>query len=157
MATGFEAALIKPVVDGLVALYKKATGRRLKSTAEQALSEAIRELLLAPSDLRSPEAKIAVAKAAGIINADLVLAEEMLVKSRGPAGGTRGGPSGPGWSAARGPSAKKAAAKKAPAKKAAAKKVTAKKPLAKKASTKKAPVKIVAAFTKVGAIARRAR
>ena len=42
MATGFEAALIKPVVDGLVALYQKANGRRLKSTAEQALSEAIR-------------------------------------------------------------------------------------------------------------------
>ncbi|MFZ5523975.1 MAG: hypothetical protein ACOY9D_07850 [Pseudomonadota bacterium] len=110
MATGFEAALVKPIVDALVELYKMSKVTRLKSTAEAALAEAIRELLLAPSDLRSAETKIAIAKAAGIINADLVLAEEMVSKHKA--------------------AAKKPAAKKRPAakKKAAAKK----KPAAKK-------------------------
>ena len=82
MATGIEGALVKPVVDGLIALFKKAKGVSLKANAEKALTEAIRELLLAPSDLRSAEVKIAVAKAAGIINADLILAEELLQKSK---------------------------------------------------------------------------
>ena len=40
-------------------------------------------MLLAPNDLRSAEAKIAIAKAAGIINADLILAEEMISKHKG--------------------------------------------------------------------------
>ena len=106
MATGLEGALVKPVVDGIMALFKKAKSSKLKSTAEKALTEAIRELLLAPNDLKSAEAKIAVAKAAGIINTDLVLAEDMLQKH-------------------------KAAAKKATGKKAA----TAKKTAAKKTAT----------------------
>ena len=112
MATGIEGALVKPIVDALIGLYKKAKGTHLKSTAEAALSEAIRELLLAPSNLRSAEAKIAAAKAVGIINADLVLAEEMASKHK---------------AAAKKPAAKKAAAKKPAAKKAAAKKPAAKK------------------------------
>lgn len=112
MATGVEAALVKPIVDALIGLYKKAKGTHLKSTAQAALSEAIRELLRAPSNLRSAEAKIAAAKAAGIINADLVLAEEMVSKHK--------------------TATKKPAAKKSPAKKPAAKKVPAKKRAAKK-------------------------
>lgn len=82
MVTGIEGALVKPVVDGLISLFKRAKTKSLKANAEIALTEAIRELLLAPSDLKSPEAKIAVAKAAGIINTDLILAEELLQKSK---------------------------------------------------------------------------
>lgn len=82
MATGIEVALIKPVVDVLISLFKKAKTKSFKANAEKALTEAIRELLLAPSDLKSAEVKIAVAKAAGIINADLILAEELLQKSK---------------------------------------------------------------------------
>lgn len=119
MATGFEGALVKPIVDGIVALFNKSKGARLKSTAEQSLTEAIRELLLAPSDLRSAEAKIAVAKAAGIINADLILAEEIVEKH------------------------KVATKTKAPAKKAAARKAAPKKRTApaKKTAEKKAALK----------------
>ncbi len=122
MATGFESALVKPIVDALIGLYKKSKGTKLKSTAQAALAEAIRELLLAPNNLRSAEAKIAVAKAAGIISADLILAEEMIVKHRAAA-----------KPAAKKVAAKKPAAKKAVAKKPAAKKVAARKPAAKKA------------------------
>lgn len=82
MATGIEVALVKPVVDVLISLFKKAQTKSFKANAEKALTEAIRELLLAPSDLKSAEVKIAVAKAAGIINADLILAEELLQKSK---------------------------------------------------------------------------
>lgn len=122
MATGIEGALVKTIVDALIGLYKKSKGTKLKSTAQESLAEAIRELLLAPNNLRSAEAKIAVAKAAGIINSDLVLAEEMLSKHRVAA-----------KPAAKKVAAKKPAAKKAVAKKPAAKRVAAKKPAAKKA------------------------
>ena len=120
MATGIEGSLVKPIVDALIGLYKKSKNTRLKSTAQTALAEAIRELLLAPTDLRSSEAKIAVAKAAGIINADLILAEEMVFKHK---------------AALKKPAAKKAVAakKKAAARKPAAKKKTA----AKKSAAKK--------------------
>ena len=114
MAIGVEGALVKPIVDALIGLYKKSKGTRLKATAEAALSEAIRELLLAPSNLRSVDAKIAAAKAAGIINADLVLAEEMASKHR---------------AAAKKPAAKKAAAKKPAAKKGGSKEASRKKGL----------------------------
>ena len=80
MATGFELAQVKPVVDALIAIFKKAKTFKLKSNANKALSEAIRDLLLASPNLKSAEAKIAVAKAAGIINEDLILAEEMVAK-----------------------------------------------------------------------------
>ena len=119
MATGFEVALVKPVVDGIIGLFKKSKNSKLQATAEQALTEAIRELLQAPENLKSAEVKIAIAKAAGIINTDLVLAEEMLQKHR-------------------------AAAKRAPAKKhAPAKKVAAKKAAPKKAAAKKSAAKRV--------------
>ncbi len=124
MMTGIEGALVQPVVDALMSLYKKAKSMKLKSTAEAALSEAIRELLQAPSDLKSPETKIAVAKAAGIISEDLVLAEEIVNKHKDAA--KKAAP------------AKRVAAKKAPAKKAVtAKKVPAKKVSAKKTVTKR--------------------
>jgi hypothetical protein len=121
MVTTAEILILKPVVDGLLALYKNAKTAKLRKSAEQALTEAIRELLLAPQNLKSAEAKIAIAKAAGIISADLVLADEMLSKHK--------------VAAKKAAPAKKAAAKKAaPAKKAAAKKAAP----AKKAAAKKA-------------------
>ena len=115
MATGFEGALVKPVVDGIIGLFKKAKNAKLKSTAEKALGEAIRELLMAPNDLKSAEAKIAVAKAAGIINTDLVLAEEILQKHKVVA--KRAAPAKKAAPAKRAAPAKKAA----PSKRAAAK------------------------------------
>jgi hypothetical protein len=137
MVTGAEVALVRPVVDALIGLYKKAKGARLKSTAEAALAEAIRELLLAPQDLNSAKAKIAVAKAAGIINADMVLAEEMVTKHESWAGSYIPHPRPSSHPRPR-PTAKKAPAKKAAAKKSPAKKA------AKKSAAKKAPKKSTA-------------
>ena len=77
-----EAALIKPVVDALMGLFKQGENLRLKHNAEAALREAIRELLLASPDDNKAEARIAIAKAAGILSEDVVLAEDMLKKHR---------------------------------------------------------------------------
>ena len=113
MATGYEGVGLKAVIDALVGLIKKARYKRLTTKGKAALEEAMRELLMAPTNLRSAEAKIKVAKAAGIINEDVELAEEWVAKH-------------------------KAAAKKVAAKKPAAKKVAAKKPAAKKVAAKRA-------------------
>jgi len=77
-----EAALIKPVVDALLALFRQADDIKLKRNAEAALREAIRELLHANPDENRAEARIAIAKAAGILTEDVVLAEDMLKKHR---------------------------------------------------------------------------
>ena len=77
-----EAALIKPVVDALMALLSRGEKANLKRNAEAALREAIRELLLANPDENKAEARIAIAKAAGILSEDVVLAEDMLQKHR---------------------------------------------------------------------------
>ncbi len=85
-----EAALIKPVVDALMGLFRQGENLRLKRNAEVALREAIRELLMAdPNDSRA-EARIAIAKAAGILSEDVVLAEDMLKKTRASKARTRG-------------------------------------------------------------------
>ncbi|WP_051176391.1 hypothetical protein [Luteimonas mephitis] len=132
-----EAALIKPVVDALMGLFRQGDNLRLKHNAEAALREAIRELLLASPDDNKAEARIAIAKAAGILSEDVVLAEDMLKKHRATKARTSG-------KAATGRKRKPAAAKteqSAPAKKAAK---TAPKPAAKKAAktaAKKAPGK----------------
>ena len=85
-----EAALIKPVVDALMALFRRGENLHLKSNAEAALREAIRELLLANPDENKAEARIAIAKAAGILSADVVLAEDMLRKHRATKAQTTG-------------------------------------------------------------------
>ena len=85
-----EAALIKPVVDALLSLFKQGENIQLKRNAEKALREAIRELLLANPDENKAEARIAIAKAAGIISEDIVLAEDMLEKHRATKSQTRG-------------------------------------------------------------------
>lgn len=118
-----EAALIKPVVDALMGLFKQGDNLRLKRNAEAALREAIRELLLASPDDNKAEARIAIAKAAGILSEDVVLAEDMLKKTRAAKARTSG-------KAATGRK-RKPAADKAPAKKAA-------RPAAKKATKKAA-------------------
>jgi hypothetical protein len=85
-----EAALIKPVVDALMGLFKQGDNLRLKHNAEAALREAIRELLLANPDDNKAEARIAIAKAAGILSEDVVLAEDMLKKHRATKARTSG-------------------------------------------------------------------
>src|SRR3546814_17181134 len=78
-------------------------------------------------DDNKAEARIAIAKAAGILSEDVVLAEDMLKKTRAAKARTRGQAA---TGRKRKPAATKTAAKSAPAKKAA-------KPAAKKATPKK--------------------
>jgi crotonobetainyl-CoA:carnitine CoA-transferase CaiB-like acyl-CoA transferase len=85
-----EAALIKPVVDALLALFRESNDLKLKRNAEKALRDAIRELLQANPDENRAEARIAVAKAAGILSEDVLIAEDMLKKHRATKARTRG-------------------------------------------------------------------
>ena len=85
-----EAALVKPVVDALMALFRRGENMQLKHNAEAALREAIRELLLANPDENKAQARIAIAKAAGILSEDVVLAEDMLKKTRAAKAKTAG-------------------------------------------------------------------
>jgi hypothetical protein len=85
-----EAALIKPVVDALMGLFRQGQHLQLKKDAESALREAIRELLLANPDENKAAARIAIAKAAGILSEDVVLAEDMLRRHRDTRTRTRG-------------------------------------------------------------------
>ncbi len=125
-----EAALIKPVVDALMGLFRQGDSLRLKRNAEDALREAIRELLLANPNESKAEARIAIAKAAGILSEDVVLAEDMLKKHRATASRTRG-------KTATGRKRKPAEAKPADDKTVPAKKAT-KAVVAKKSASKKA-------------------
>ena len=75
-----EAVFIKPVVDAILGLVKKGSDAKLQRDAAKAIREAIRELLLANPNENEVEAKIAIAKAAGIISQDVLLADEMLKK-----------------------------------------------------------------------------
>ena len=85
-----EAALIKPVVDALMALFRESSDIKLKRDAEKALREAILELLQANPDENKAQARIAIAKAAGILSEDVVLAEDMLKKTRAAKAKTAG-------------------------------------------------------------------
>ena len=85
-----ETALIKPVVDALMTLLQRGEKATLKRNAEAALREAIRELLLANPDENKAQARIAVAKAAGILSEDVLLAEDMLQKHRATKARTTG-------------------------------------------------------------------
>ncbi|MGY1459370.1 MULTISPECIES: hypothetical protein [unclassified Luteimonas] len=85
-----EAALIKPVVDALLALFREGSELRLKHDAEAALRGAIRELLMANPDENRAATRIAVARAAGILSEDIVLAEDMLQKHRATKARTAG-------------------------------------------------------------------
>ncbi|MBC7988807.1 MAG: hypothetical protein H7Y19_04395 [Luteimonas sp.] len=129
-----EAALIKPVVDALLGLFRQGENLHLKRNAETALREAIRELLLANPNESKAEARIAIAKAAGIISEDVVLAEKMLSSHRANEARTRGKGGGgkPRKAASADKDGEPATADKTPAKKAAKAKPAPKKP-AKKA------------------------
>lgn len=132
-----EAALIKPVVDALMALFRRGENLQLKHNAEAALREAIRELLLAQPDENKAEARIAIAKAAGILSEDVVLAEGMLRKHRETRAKTAG-KGGRTRRAAKAGDATAAAAKPAAAdaRKPAAKKTAAKPPATKPGAKK---------------------
>lgn len=85
-----EAALIKPVVDVLLALFHQGSDLKLKHNAQASVREAIRELLQANPDENRAAARIAIARAAGILSEDVVLAEDMLQKHRATRARTRG-------------------------------------------------------------------
>ena len=85
-----EAALIKPVVDALMGLFRRGEHLHLQRNAEAALREAIRELLLADPNENKAEARIAIAKAAGILSEEVALAEDMLERHRATKTRTRG-------------------------------------------------------------------
>lgn len=85
-----EAALIKPVVDALMAVFRESGDLKLKRNAEAAVRDVIRELLLANPDENKAEARIAIARAAGILSEDVFLAEDMLEKHRASKSRTAG-------------------------------------------------------------------
>lgn len=85
-----EAALIKPVVDVLLALFQQGNDLKLKHNAQAAVRDAIRELLQANPDENRAATRIAVARAAGILSEDVVLAEDMLQKHLATKARTRG-------------------------------------------------------------------
>jgi hypothetical protein len=74
--------LARPVIDALLRAFDRAQDARLQRNARKALSEAITELILIKPDLHKAKAKIAVARAAGIIDSELFVAERMLKKVR---------------------------------------------------------------------------
>ena len=100
-----EAALIRPVVDAIMRVLKNREHTRLKQNAEKAIREAIRELLLADPNENEVKAKLAIAKAAGLISSEVLLAKQMLQKVK----------------ASKKPARKKASKKKAARRKAARK------------------------------------
>jgi hypothetical protein len=75
----FEA-LAKPVIDALMKALDRAKDAHLKDDARKAIAEAISELIRIHPDVGKAEARIAVAKAAGILDQDLFTAERMLKK-----------------------------------------------------------------------------
>lgn len=85
-----EAALIKPVVDALLLLFRQGNDLTLKHNAQAALREVIRELLQANPDENKAAARIAIARAAGILSEDVVLAEAMLQKHQAARSRTTG-------------------------------------------------------------------
>jgi hypothetical protein len=70
----------KPVVDALLKALDRAKDAHLRASARKAIGEAISELIRISPDLSKAEAKIAIARAAGILDQDLFTAERMLKK-----------------------------------------------------------------------------
>ena len=75
----FEA-LAKPVIDALMNALDRAKDAHLKQNARKAIAEAISELIRIHPDVGKAEVRIAIAKAAGILDQDLFTAERMLKK-----------------------------------------------------------------------------
>ena len=74
--------LAKPVIDALMRALDRARDASLKKDARKAVAEAIRELIRLDPDVDKAQARIAVARAAGILDEDLFTAERMLRKVR---------------------------------------------------------------------------
>jgi len=72
--------LAKPVIDALMRALDRAGDASLKKNARKAVAEAISELIRLDPDVNKAEARIAVARAAGILDQDLFTAERMLRK-----------------------------------------------------------------------------
>lgn len=72
--------LAKPVVDALLKALDRAKDAHLKDNARKAIAEAISELIRIHPDVGKAEARIAIAKAAGILDQDVFTAERMLKK-----------------------------------------------------------------------------
>lgn len=72
--------LAKPVVDALLKALDRAKDAHLRASARKAIGEAISELIRISPDLSRAEAKIAIARAAGLLDKDLFTAERMLKK-----------------------------------------------------------------------------
>ena len=72
--------LAKPVVDALLKALDRARDAHLQANARKAIGEAISELIRISPDLSKAQAKIAIARAAGILDQDLFTAERMLKK-----------------------------------------------------------------------------
>ena len=77
-----ESALLKPIVDAILGLARGGSNARLKRDAAASVRETIRELLLADPNESEAASKIAIAKAAGLISEDTLLADDMLRKVR---------------------------------------------------------------------------
>ncbi|MDO5505246.1 MAG: hypothetical protein Q4F49_03000 [Pseudoxanthomonas suwonensis] len=160
-----EATLIKPVVDALMALLRMGGDVQLKRDAQAAVREAIRELLLANPDENKAAARIAIAKAAGILSEDVVLAEDMLARHRRTKARTRGKAAtgrkrrsaaqttDPSSSASTVPTARQATARKTPGRSTAAVAKVAKSgdPATRKAATRKTATRKRAAAAKTRA------
>ncbi len=74
--------LAKPVVDALLKAFDRAKDAHLRANARKAIGEAISELIRISPDLSKAAAKIAIARAAGILDQDLFTAERMLKKGQ---------------------------------------------------------------------------
>lgn len=71
-------SLARPVIDALMKALERARDAHLKKNARGALADAISELIRIHPDLDKAKAKIAVARAAGILDQELFTAERML-------------------------------------------------------------------------------
>lgn len=72
--------IAKPVIDALMRALDRARDASLKKDARKAVAEAISELIRLNPDVNKAQARIAVARAAGILDEDLFTAESMLRK-----------------------------------------------------------------------------
>jgi hypothetical protein len=116
-----EAALIKPIVDAILAIFKGGKSQIDRTKAHEAIQEALKELWKVEPEIEMVEAAIRGAEIAGLIDADVQRAKNRLARVKpAPKPAPKAKPSRH-WAPAR-KAAKKAPAKKAPAKKAPAKK-----------------------------------
>lgn len=89
-STALRTTLLKPVVAALFARLHQRRRCRMRRSAEQAMREAIRELLLFQPDERRVESRLAQARTSGVPASDIRLAETMLARHRETHARTRG-------------------------------------------------------------------